>query len=81
MAEQSALAAEEAAEVSDSEGDSIESLQEAEMARLEDGHAAELQRERGVAREKKGDFARDALPGVRLVEAAFREHFWIHPKV
>ena len=36
VAEQSALAAEEA-EVADSEGDSIESLQEAEMARLEDG--------------------------------------------
>ena len=54
-------AADEAAEVADSEGYSSESLQEFEMARLEDGHAAEFQRERDVAREK-GDFVRGALP-------------------
>ena len=61
VAEQSAWAAEEAAEVADSEGYSSESFQEAEMARLDDGHAAELHRERDVELEK-GDFARDALP-------------------
>ena len=73
MTEQSARAAEEAAEVADSEGYSSESLQEADMARFEDGHAAELQREEDVAREK-GDFARDALPRARLNEAVFRKH-------
>ena len=49
VAEQSAWVAEEAAEAADSEGKSSESLQEAEMARLEDWHAAELHRERGGA--------------------------------
>ena len=53
VAEQSARAAEEAAEVADSEGKSKKSFREAERARLQDGHAAELQRQRDVTREKR----------------------------